>query len=64
LGFIEPMKTVTCQCGAIYERSEEKGVFRDKSSFNCFVCRQELEAWSETRIPVFKLIKRPETDTD
>jgi hypothetical protein len=58
------MKTVICQCGAIYERSEENGVFRDKGSFNCYVCRQELESLSGSRVPIFKLIKRPETDTN
>ena len=61
---IWPMKTVTCQCGAIYERSEGKGLFRDTGSFSCYVCRQELESWSDSSIPIFKLIKRPETDTD
>ena len=58
------MKTVTCQCGAIYERTEEKVIFRDKDGFNCHVCGQELESWSGSRIPIFKLVKRPETDTD
>ena len=58
------MKTVTCQCGAIYERTEEKGIFRDKNSFNCHDCGQVLESWSGSRMPIFKLVKRPETDTD
>ena len=59
------MTTVTCQCGAIYQRLEEKGVFRvDKSSFNCYVCGKELESWSGARVIIFKLLKRPETDTD
>lgn len=56
--------TVTCQCGAIYERTEEKGIFRDKDSFDCRVCGKELESWSGSRIPVFKLVKRPDTDTN
>jgi hypothetical protein len=58
------MKTVTCRCGAIYQRLEEKASFRDNGNFNCYVCRKELESWSGARIIIFKLLKRPETDTD
>ena len=58
------MRTVTCQCGAIYQRLEEKAVFRNNGSFNCYVCGQELEFWSDARNIIFKLLKRPETDTD
>jgi hypothetical protein len=57
------MKAVTCQCGAIYQRLEEKGRV-DKRSFNCYVCGNELESWSSARVIIFKLLKRPETDTD
>jgi hypothetical protein len=28
-------QTVTCECGAVYERSEWKSTYRDKDSFNC-----------------------------
>jgi hypothetical protein len=58
------MKTVTCQCGAIYERTEKKVIFRDSDSFACHVCGHKLESWSGSRIPIFKLVKRPETDTN
>jgi hypothetical protein len=57
------MKTVTCQCGAIYERTEEKVSFRDSDRFACRICGHELESWSGFRIPIFKLVKRPDTDT-
>ncbi len=55
---------VTCQCGAIYERTEDKVIFRDKDRFACVACGKELESWSGSRIPVFKLVKRPDTDTN
>ena len=64
------MSTVTCQCGALYERTEKKVIFRDKDSFNCRFCGKELESWSGSRIllfrdiPLFRLLKRPNTDTD
>jgi hypothetical protein len=58
--------TITCECGAIYERAEKSVVSRDKDSFNCHICGHKLESWSGelSRIPVFKLMRRPETDTD
>jgi hypothetical protein len=28
-------KEVICQCGAVYERMEEKLTFRDNDSFQC-----------------------------
>jgi hypothetical protein len=52
----------SCSCGALYERREEKVPFRDKDSFSCLVCGEELESWNGSRIPVFGLIKRPPAD--
>jgi hypothetical protein len=51
---------VKCKCGAVYERTEEKVIFRDQDSFQCRLCGETLETWSSSRIPVFRLIKEPE----
>ena len=63
---IAAMNTVICQCGAIYERTEQKAVVREEGRFSFHVCNQNLETWtaSHARKPTFKLLKRPETDTD
>jgi transposase-like protein len=63
---IAAMNTVICQCGAIYERAEQKAILREEGRFSCHVCGQNLESWSAShaRKPTFKLVKRPETDTD
>jgi hypothetical protein len=53
-------KQVTCECGAIYERTEEKLTFRDSDSFACRCCGATVETWNGSRIPVFRLIKEPE----
>ena len=65
-GHMGIMKKVTCECGAIYERTEEKRIFRDKDRFACYLCGRVLESWSAShaRFPIFRLVKRPETDTD
>jgi hypothetical protein len=49
---------VTCHCGAIYERSETRIVFRVSDDFVCQECDEVLESWSGSRIPVFRLIAR------
>ena len=53
-------KIVTCNCGAIYERTEEKLTFRDKDLFQCLCCGNTIESWSGSRIPRFLLTKEPE----
>lgn len=54
-------KAVTCSCGAVYERTEEKVTFRDIDTFECRCCGTTLESWSGSRIPLFRLIKEPDT---
>jgi len=51
-----------CECGAVYERTEEKLIFRDADSFECQFCGRTLDRWSGSRIPVFRLIKEPPSD--
>ncbi len=55
------MAKITCECGAVYERTEVKLIFRDNDSYDCRVCRRELESWNGSRIPQFRLISSPES---
>jgi hypothetical protein len=45
-------RIVTCHCGAVYERSETRIVFRVSDDFACQECDEVLESWSGSRIPV------------
>jgi len=54
-------KIVTCSCGAVYERTEERLTFRDIDGFECRCRGATLERWSGSRIPVFRLIKESDT---
>jgi len=57
------MKTeIKCSCGAVYERTEDKVIFRDKDNFQCRVCGEEIESWNGSRIPRFHLIYDPRKD--
>jgi hypothetical protein len=51
---------VTCECGAVYERSEMKLAMRDSDKQNCSFCGRTLESWNSSRIPVFRLVSRPQ----
>lgn len=52
--------TVTCECGAVYEREEHKLTFRDRDRHDCDFCGRVIESWSGSILPTFRLIKRPE----
>jgi hypothetical protein len=52
-------ETRECECGAIYERTEDKVAFRDKDSFSCHFCGVTLESWSGSRIPIYKVKHKP-----
>lgn len=52
-------RQVSCECGALYERTEEKLTYRDIDTFECRFCGSTLERWSGSRIPVFRLVKEP-----
>jgi hypothetical protein len=51
-------RTVTCHCGAVYERSETWIVFGVSDDFVCQECDEVLESWSGSRILAFRLITR------
>lgn len=50
-------------CGALYERADTKVVSPGDGSVACVVCRNTMHRWTDAPAPVFKLIKRPESDT-
>jgi hypothetical protein len=50
-------KAVSCGCGAVYERTEEKLTFRDIDTFEWRCCGTTLESWSRSRIPLFRLVQ-------
>jgi hypothetical protein len=51
---------ITCQCGAVYERTEKKLTHIDSNSFDCRCCGITLETWNGPRVPIFTLIREPE----
>ncbi len=57
-------KQVACECGAVYERTEERLTFRDSDHFVCLCCGETLESWSGSRIPVFRLVKEPDSGSE
>lgn len=50
-------------CGALYEKSDAKVGVRDETAVHCVVCKHIMYQASDGRTAVFKLIKRPESDT-
>jgi hypothetical protein len=48
-------------CGAKYERTEEKFLVPHTGHASCKVCGARLESWLEsTHVPEFELVKRPD----
>ena len=50
-------------CGALYEKTETKPVVRGNDVVPCVVCRHAMYKAVDAPVPSFKLIKRPESDT-
>ncbi len=51
----------TClHCGAEYEVTYTKTGFWQEDMEPCQVCGKELASWNSTRVPSFRLVKRPE----
>lgn len=53
-------ETITCECGAVYEKGSVKLPARDRDYYDCRICGSRLDEWSSSRIPTFKLIERPD----
>ena len=50
-------------CGALYEKTDTKIAARDDAVVQCVVCRNTMYKTGGSPIPSFKLLKRPESDT-
>mgnify|MGYP005815974811 CR=1 FL=1 len=54
------MAEKVCECGAVYEVGQQKLPVRDKDTYNCDVCGEELDRWNASNIPTYTLIQRPD----
>jgi hypothetical protein len=50
---------VTCQCGAVYKRSEAEISIRGTGQHSCVICDEVLETWDGYLIPDFRLVRLP-----
>jgi hypothetical protein len=50
-------------CGALYEKTDGKVVAHDNDRVACVLCRNPMYDTKGQGVPAFKLIKRPESDT-
>jgi hypothetical protein len=50
---------VTCQCGALYERTEFHSAPREADGFACLSCGHTLETFSAVEAPRYRLISAP-----
>ena len=51
---------IQCQCGTVYERETHKLQYRDHDTFECRICKRELDLWNGSVVPEFKLIEMPD----
>jgi hypothetical protein len=51
-------------CGALYEKTDTKPAAPDEAGVACVVCRNTMHKSAGSPNPSFKLIKRPESDTE
>jgi hypothetical protein len=49
----------SCQCGAVYLRSEAMAPARQISSFECAVCGVTMEHWNTAWVPAYRFIVGP-----
>jgi hypothetical protein len=49
----------SCECGAVYRRTESMAKAREISSFECEVCGETLETWNTAWVPTYRLIAGP-----
>jgi hypothetical protein len=56
----------TCECGAIYRRTESPAPAREIDSFECVICGATMESWNSAWVPTYRLIagpiRKPEQD--
>jgi predicted Zn finger-like uncharacterized protein len=51
-------------CGALYEKTDTKASARDDDVVQCVVCRHVMYKAGAGETAAFKLLKRPESDTE
>jgi hypothetical protein len=49
----------TCQCGAVYRRTQAMAPTREINSFECSECGVTLEHWHTAWVPTYRLIVGP-----
>jgi len=54
------MKTVTCNCGAVYAEEKHKLIMRDKDRKDCGLCGATLNSWNGAVMFTYKLIQSPD----
>jgi hypothetical protein len=54
----------SCECGAVYDRSEHIGEAREISSFECVVCGKTIENWNSAWVPRYRFIACPARESD
>lgn len=55
----EYTSTITCNCGADYERGEVRLPIRDVGMHECAHCGIVLERWHGKIVPIFRLVSTP-----
>jgi hypothetical protein len=46
----------SCECGAVYRRTEALAAGRQISSFECAVCGVTMESWNTAWVPAYRLV--------
>jgi len=49
----------SCECGALYNRSEALAPARQTGSFQCSVCGTTLENWNTAWVPTYQFLAGP-----
>ncbi len=55
--------TITCACGAKYERGEARLPIRDVGIQECRHCGVVMERWQGKVVPIFRFLSAPEPKT-
>jgi hypothetical protein len=55
--------SISCACGARYERAQAHLPIKDIGAFECQCCGAVLERWYGRDVPLFRLVSKPEAKT-
>ena len=60
-GPIPEGRTFFCpHCGALYSVTYSRLSKSDSNIAKCVVCLQIMTSWDSTKVPIYKLVQRPE----